>query len=162
MLVDKFSAILYLSSANYVICKSLFFVFCFIGSGPRAKSNSFFHSFVCGYLAKHVEARHLVKLKEDRSILRFNDIHKISSIYCDYVYEEKGKTLKRDLKSRRDNFLKIMVQLENDGLLKNVGSGKDYDKEYLKYEVKNSEMWHSLTKNYSVQRNTRMVTRIFT
>jgi hypothetical protein len=82
----------------------------------------------------------LVKLKEDRSILRFNDIDKISSIYCDYIYKEKGKTLKRDLKSRRDNFLKIMVQLENDGLLQNVGSGKDYGKEFLKYAVKGH--WH--------------------
>ena len=162
MLVYKFSAILYLSSTNYVICKSFFFVFCFIGSGPKAKSNSFFPSFVCGHLAKHVEARHLVKLKEYRSILRFNDIDKISSIYCDYIYKEKGKTLKRDLKSRRDNFLKIIGQLENDGLLKNVGSGKDYGKEYLKYEVKNSEMWHSLTKNYSVPRNPRMVIWTFT
>ena len=54
------------------------------------------------------------------------------------------------------------MQLENDGLLKNVGSGKDYDKEFLKFEVKNSEMWHSLTKYYSVLRNPRMVIRPFT
>ena len=135
----------------------MYFAIFFIGSDPRAKSNSFFPSFVCGYLANHVEARHLLKLKEDRSILRFNDIDKISSIYCDYILYEKGRTLKRDLKSRRDNFLKIMVQFENDGLLKNIGSGRDYGKEYLKFEVKNSELWHSLTKEYSVWRNPRMV-----
>ncbi|CAB4012140.1 Hypothetical predicted protein, partial [Paramuricea clavata] len=124
--------------------------------GSGAKSKNFFSGFVCGHLAKHVEARHLVKLKEDRFILRFNDIDRITSIYCDYIYKEKGKTLKRDFKNRRDNFLKIVGQLESDGFLKNVGSGKDYDKEFLKFEVKNSGMWHSLTKNYSVPRNPLM------
>jgi hypothetical protein len=56
--------------------------------------NNFFVSFICGHLAKHTEAHHLVKLNEDRQrfVLRFDDIDKINSIYCDFK-NKNGKIL---------------------------------------------------------------------
>ncbi len=129
-------------------------VFHFLGSSV------FFSHFVCGYLANHADVRQLVKLKEDRSVLRFNDVDKITCIYCDYK-QANGKTLKRDLKKRKDNFKNIMSQFERDGLLKRVGGGTDYDKEYLKYEIKDRKLWLSLTRNYSVPRKPRMQVFIY-
>ena len=132
------------------------FFYYFLGSCSNAESKGFFRGFVCGHLANHDDARHLVKLKEDRCILRFNDVDKISSIYSDFK-EANGKILNRDLKNRRDNFKKIIKeQFEKGGLLKKVGKGTEYGKEYLKYEIKDSELWHSLTTKYSVQRKPDM------
>jgi hypothetical protein len=55
-------------------------------------------------LSNHPEARDLVKLEEHDSqrFLRFNDIVKITDIYCDYKQDENGKKLKRKLKQRKD------------------------------------------------------------
>ncbi len=131
------------------------FFYYFLGSCSNAESKGFFRGFVCGHLANHDDVRHLVKLKEDRCILRFNDVDKISSIYSDFK-EANGKILIRDLKNRRDNFKKIMSQFEKGGLLKKVGGGIDYDKEFLKFEIKDSGLWCSLTSNYSVQGKPRM------
>jgi hypothetical protein len=50
-----------------------------------------------------------------------------------------------------------MALFEKEGLLEIVGSGTEYDKEYLKYVVKDGELWYSLTSNYAVQRSLRKV-----
>ncbi len=97
----------------------------------------------------------MVKLKENGFVICFNDVDKITIIYCDFK-EGKGRKLSRDPKKRKDNFKNILSQLEKEGSLEKVGNGKEYGKEYLKYEIKNSAMWHSLTRNYSVQRKSRM------
>ncbi len=131
------------------------FVLHFLASCLNAKSSVFFTDFVCGYLANHADVRQLVKLKENRYVLRFNDVGEITSIYCDFK-EANGRKLKRALEKRRDNFKNIMSQFEKAELLIKVGGGIEYGKEYLKYEIKNSELWHSLRRNYSVQRNPRV------
>ena len=135
----------------------------FIGSRSKVKENGLVASFVCGHLAKHAEAQHLVTLIEDqdRFVLRFNDIDKISSIYCDFK-QENDRTLRRlfkkmwqrKSKKRKDKITKLLAQFKKEGLLEIVDGGASwYDKNYLEYEVKNRELWHSLTRNYSVQRN---------
>ncbi len=100
----------------------------------------------------------MVKLKEDRDgyFLRFNDVEKITSIYCDFK-QANGKGLKRDLSKRKDNFKKIIKeQFEKLGKLEKVGQGTERGKEYLKYEIKDSKLWQSLTTKYSVQRKPDM------
>jgi hypothetical protein len=108
----------------------------------------------------------LVTLKEERRrfVLRFNDIDKINSIYCDFK-NENGRILtgilnvlfNRKSKKRKDKFKNLMALFEKEGLLEMVGSGTEYDKEYLKYVVKDGELWYSLTSNYAVQRSLRKV-----
>lgn len=128
------------------------FFFRFAGSRP------FFTSFVCDRLANHVEARDLVKLNEDdgRFFLYFNDIDKMSLIYCDFKQQIGGKELKRDAKSRKDNLKNTLALSEKNGSLKKVASGTDHEHhtDYLKYEVMNSELWHSLTSNFRAVQNT--------
>jgi hypothetical protein len=104
----------------------------------------------------------LVTLKEDsqRSIVLFNDIDKINSIYCDFKKENSGiltgilnGIFNRNSKKRKDKFKNLLALLEKEKLLEIVGSGTEYDKEmkeYLKYEVKNGQLWYSLTQNYKV------------
>ena len=99
----------------------------------------------------------MVKLKEDRSFLRFDDIDEISSLYRQFIFEDKSEILSDDPKRRRDNFLKLLAPFEEDKSLERVGYGKRYDKEYLEYEVKSSEFWHLLRRRYSVKRNSSMV-----
>lgn len=140
-----------------------FFVFHFIGSSSKQPSDRFFHEFVCDYLAKHAEARYLLKLKEDGlRLLRFNNIDKITWIYCDYKEKYHSRILSRDFKKRKDNFKNIIAPLEKEGSLKKVGNGTEFGKEYLKYEIKKNELWHLLTRNYSVQRKSNKVIRTFT
>ena len=109
---------------------------------------------MCDYLAKHVEARHLVTLKEKGLILRLNNVDNISSIYWDFkkIYSRK---LKLHLEKKKKCLPHIMALFEKKGLLKKVGVGIRSDEKYLKYEVKNSKIWGSLSKKYSVQRNSR-------
>ena len=115
----------------------------------------FFSEFICDYLAKHPRAKYLVKLKEDRSFLRFDDIDEITSVYRQFIFENKSKILSDD--PRRDNFLKMLAPFEENQSLERVGYGKRYDKDYLEYEVKSSEFWHLLRRRYSVKRNSSMV-----
>jgi hypothetical protein len=100
----------------------------------------------------------LVKLKENsqRTVLRFNDIDRISLIYCDSI-EENGTMSRRKLKKRNTKFKNLVAPLEGKGLLQLVGEGEDYGKKYLKYQVKDSKLWDSLAKNYTVQRSPRTV-----
>ena len=100
----------------------------------------------------------MVKLKEDdgSSFLRFNDVDKITSIYCDYR-EENGKVLDRNLKKRKDNFKNSMALFEKYGYLKKVGFGMEFERKILKYEIKDEKMWQSLKRNYSVPRNSHTV-----
>ncbi len=132
--------------------------FYFLGSCLNAESNDFFRDFVCGDLANHAEVRHLVKLNEDCNgcFLRFNDVEKITSIYCDFK-QANGKGLTRDLSKRKDNFKKIIKkQYDELGKLEKVAHGTERGKEYLKYEIKDSKLWQSLTTKYSVQRKPDM------
>ncbi|CAB4033949.1 Hypothetical predicted protein, partial [Paramuricea clavata] len=121
-------------------------------SCPKEKLKELFREFVCGYLAKHARAKYLVKLKEDRSFLRFDGIDEISSLCREYIYKEE----KKELNSGLDNFLKMLVLFEKNKSLESVGRGKRYGKEYLEYEVNSSELWHLLTRSYSIKRNSRM------
>ena len=93
-----------------------------------------------------------LKLKENsqRTLLRFNDIDRISLIYCDLLEEQNGTISRKKLKKRKNLFKKLVAPLEKKGLLHPVGRGMEYCKEYLKYEVKDSKLWESLAKNYTV------------
>jgi hypothetical protein len=137
----------------------------YIDSHSKSKSNGFFDSFVPGYLAKRPEARELVKLKEDggRFFLRFNDLNKMSLIYCDFK-QENGKILNRDERRRKDNLKNTLVLFEKEGSLKKIAAGTDFEhgKDYLKYEVTNDELWRSLIRKYSLQRDPCKVIQTFT
>jgi DNA-binding MarR family transcriptional regulator len=99
--------------------------------------------------------------KNRHCFLHLNDIDKISSIFCDFK-EESGRKLRRDIKLRKDRFRSYMKEFEKKELLEKVGDGTDYKKKFIKYEVKNMEIWDSLKMNYSIQRNTPMVIWTFT
>lgn len=133
--------------------------FRFTGSCP--KLSKFFTSFVCDHLAKHVEARNLVKLKEDKGcFLYFNDIDRMSLIYCDFKEQVESKNLNGNAKSGKDGLKNTLALSEKDGSMMKVASGKDHKRhtEYLKYEIMNSELRHSLRKNFhAIQKNRRMV-----
>ena len=114
----------------------------------------FFDDFVCGHLAKDVEARRLVTLKEQGLILRFNNVDIISSIYLDFKNEDSRKS-KFVWKKNNKNLEDIMARFEEEGLLEKVSAGIKRDEKYLKYKVKNDKIWSSLSKKYSVQRISR-------
>ena len=133
------------------------------GSDSKTKKSPFWSDFLCGGLAKHVEARDLVKVKMDsgRQFVRFTDIDRISSIYCDVKKQNDDRNLNSNEKCRKDNVKKILADLAKNGLLKKINAGKDWGtsqdeedkkfKEYLKYEVLDGQLWKELSKNYSVQ-----------
>jgi hypothetical protein len=115
--------------------------------------NVFLDDFVCDHLAKHAEAQHLVTLKEKGLILRFTNVDKINSIYWEFKKGDSRKW-KSHLQKKKKCLKKIMEKFEKKGLVKNVGAGIKCDEKYLEYEViKNSTIWGSLSKKYSVQRN---------
>lgn len=121
------------------------------------KPDGFFCRFICDYLAKHPDGRHLIELTENPPVLRFNDIDRASDIYCDYK-EKIGTKLNRDSKRKKDNFKNILKL----SFLKNVGSGITYGKTFLMYEVEDRAVWNLLKSNYSSQRTSHTVIRTFT
>ena len=96
-------------------------------------------------LAKSAGARNLVTLKEDnqRLFVRFNDIPKIVFICRDFKNVAKKKW--KGKKWKRDKFGYLMAKFEKEGLLTKTESGKEYGKEYLEYEVKDSKFKENLT-----------------
>ena len=98
----------------------------------------------------------MVEIIDDRRGLHLKDLDRISDIYCDFK-EAKGKTLSRDLKSRKDNLKNVLKLKITGNWIERFGNGTEDGKEYLKYEIKNQELWQSLTGRYPVLEPPRMV-----
>ena len=124
---------------------------------PLDLIDDFFKRFVCGLLAQRYPD--LVKLIKENEylVLKFNDIDKIGSSYCDFKESTTGKELRRKPERTKDRFRRFMKDVENQGLLEKVGDGKEYGKSFLKYAVKNTDLWNLLKRNYSVEENATMV-----
>ena len=134
-----------------------------IGSSSNKNFCPYWERFIFVYIPSRgrIAQRRLLKLKVDgkgRFIVHFQDIDKISLFYCAFK-EEDGKTLSREPKHRRDNFLAITKQQEKQGLLKTVGHGTEDGKEYFKFEVLNIALWQSLESKFSVQKHSQTVSR---
>lgn len=56
----------------------------------------------------------------------------------------------------RDNFKNTLAQFVRSELLQKVGDGTEYGKKFLKYQVKERELWDKLAKYYLVSRKSCM------
>ena len=115
------------------------------------------HNFLCNFLASHDEGRDLVEIIESRCGLHLKDLDRISDIYCDFKEKVKLKILSRDLNSRKDNLKNVLKLKVKGNWMERFGNGTEDGKEYLKYEIKNHELWQSLTGKYSLVKPPRMV-----
>ena len=109
---------------------------------------------MCDYLSKDLQtSRDLVKvkIKDGQFNVRFNDVDKISLLYC------KFKDLDDDEKKRKDNLKQIFKLLVKSELLEEIGRGTEYGKEYLKYKVLDRDLSHELSTKHSVQNKHNMV-----
>lgn len=107
------------------------------------------------------DAEQLIKFKSGH-IMYLKDVDKISEIYvCDFKEKQHGKTLAKDPKRRKDNFKNSLHMYEKKGSIKKLEQGTKFKegKQFLKYEVKDPDLWNLLQVSYSVQRNARFVIR---
>lgn len=91
--------------------------------------------------------------------MHLKDVDEITESYCNFKENQHGKKLARDPKKRRDNFKNTLHMYEKKGLIEKFSNGTEDKKQFLKYEVKDLDLWNSLQVSYSVQRNARLVIR---
>ena len=85
------------------------------------------------------------------------DIDKITEIY----YAGHGGRIAMHRKKRNDNFKNKLRMNQKKGLIEKFAYGTEDKKQFLKYEVKDANLWNSLQVRYSVKRNPRLVIRTF-
>ena len=107
---------------------------------------------------KHDDATRLVILREEnqRFYLHFIDVDTLSQIYCDFKKKNGARSQSWDLKGVRDHFMSYMKGLEKKGLVE-VGSGINFGKSFLQYEIERGELLDTIQKNFAVKRNPNKV-----
>ena len=101
----------------------------------------------------------VLEIKDRLRVLRFIDVEKVVEVF--YDYKEKNGETGGAPEERKDNFKKSMTEFERQGLLENAGSGHEFKKEFVMYEVKDDALWSLLKRNYPAPRSAHMVLPTF-